>query len=120
MQYTNFILFGLALFGVLLHNLVKLNTLNKNNSGNINFGQYIKIERFAIMISVCVAIIAVIIKSEVKQLELAGNWLGLSFIAIGYMAQSILASVMGKADKFIQGQSEKPPYSAPGDKTVNQ
>jgi hypothetical protein len=120
MQYTNIILFALAIFGVFLHNLVKLNNINKRNSGNINLGQYIKIERFAIMISVCVALIAVMVKSEVKQLEVAGKWLGISFLAIGYMAQSILATVMGKAEKFIQSQDEpKPPYSAPNDSTVN-
>jgi len=101
MNYTPLVLTGLGLFGILLHNLVKLNEINKASQGNINLGKYWKLERFAILISVCVVVVSIIVRNEVKQFEQIGNWLGLAFVAIGYMAQSIVVSVMGKAQNFI-------------------
>lgn len=50
--------------------------------------------------------ISLIAKAEIKQLEMAGQWLGLSFVAIGYMAQSIVVAIMGKAQKFIDKDKE--------------
>lgn len=57
------------------------------------------------MISVSVIGIALLAKHEITQLENVGNWLGLSFVAIGYMAQSIVVAFMGKAEKFIEEKS---------------
>lgn len=101
MEYTTLMLAALGLFGILLHNLVKLNELNRKNEGNLNLGSYFKLEVFSILISICVVAISLIAKAEIKQLEMAGQWLGLSFVAIGYMAQSIVVAFMGKAQKFI-------------------
>jgi galactitol-specific phosphotransferase system IIC component len=53
-----------------------------------------------------VVIIALIVKTEIKQLEMAGQWLGLSFVAIGYMAQSIVVAIMGRAQNFIDKTKE--------------
>lgn len=98
-------LIALGLFGILIHNLVKLNELNQKSNGNLNFKQYLQLERFAIAISICVVVVAVMIRSEIKQLEFAGKWLGLGFVAIGYMAQSIVVSIMGKAQKVIDDKT---------------
>lgn len=101
MTYTALILFGLGLFGIVIHNLVKMNEINKQHDGNFNYQKYIALEKFSIALSVCVVIVAVIVRTEIRELEAVGNWLGLAFVAIGYMAQSIIVSVMGKAQKII-------------------
>lgn len=106
MNYTNLTLFGLGLLGILLHNLVELNKLNKKSNGGLKLKQYFKLEVFSIAISIVVIIVAMIIKAEIKQLEAVGKWLGLAFMAIGYMGQSLLVFVMGKANKVIDKQDE--------------
>ena len=45
-----------------------------------------------------------IAQHEITQLEQVGKWFGLAFVAIGYMAQSIVGSFMGKAESFIEDQ----------------
>ena len=102
MNYTNATLFAIGLLGILLHNLVELNKLNRASNGNLNIRQYIRIEAISIIISVIVIGVALIIKQEIKQLELAGKWLGLAFLSVGYMGQSLLIFVMGKANNVIE------------------
>lgn len=101
MNYTLLVLAALGLFGILLHNLVKLNDINRKNKGEINLANYFKIERFSIAISVCVVLVALMVRAEIKELQIAGKWLGLSFFAIGYMSQSLLVKFMGKAEKIV-------------------
>ena len=98
---TPLILGLLGGFGILLHNLVKLNEINRKYDGIVNMQKYWALERFSIAISVCVVIVCLIAREEVKQLEAVGNWLGLSFVAIGYSSQSILSKYIGKAEKLI-------------------
>ena len=106
MNYTNLVLMGLGLLGVLLHNLVKINDLNKNSQGNVNLAQYLKLERFSILISIIVVGCCVMVKGEIKQLEAASKFLGIGFVALGYMAQSVLVNIMGKASKVIGNDDE--------------
>lgn len=40
-------------------------------------------------------------RSEIKQLEFAGKWLGIGYVAIGFMAQSVVISFAGKSQKII-------------------
>lgn len=109
MNYTNLTLAVLGLLGVLLHNLVELNKLNRTTKDiKLTLTNYLKMELFSILISILVILVAVIVKHEIKQLEAAGKWLGLAFMTIGYMGQSLLIFVMGKANKIIDkdGESE--------------
>lgn len=101
MNYNDIYLIALGMLGVLLHNLVELNKLNKASVGNLSISKYLRLERFSIAISVIVVIVCVMIKHEITQLEAAGKWIGLAFISIGYMGQSLLIFVMGKASKAI-------------------
>lgn len=101
MNYTHITLFALGLLGILLHNLVELNKLNRASVGSLKIREYLRLERFSILISVIVVAVCLIIKTEITQLELAGKWLGLAFISVGYMGQSLLVFVMGKANKVI-------------------
>ena len=101
MNYTNIVLFALGLLGVLLHNLIELNKINRSRQGNISVTDYLKIERFTIYISIIVVGICILIKHEITQLEQVGKWLGIAFVAIGYMGQSLLIFTMGKAQNVI-------------------
>jgi cytochrome bd-type quinol oxidase subunit 2 len=106
MEYTKIVLFLLGLLGIVLHNLIKLDGINRQSEGNINLWKYWRMERFSIIISVIVVVVCLIARQEVKQLQQVGNWLGLAFVAIGYMAQSIVVSFMGKAQKIINDKSQ--------------
>ncbi len=100
------VLFLLGVLGVLLHNLVELNKLNKAQKGELKIKDYLKLEVFSIAISFVVVLCAVIASQEIKQLEQVGKWLGLAFVTIGYMGQSLLIFVMGKASKTIGNDQE--------------
>lgn len=102
MTYTNYVLLGLGLFGILIHNLIKIDSINRTTAGNFKFKQFMRLEWPSIFISVCVVIVCLIAKHEVKRLEAVGEWLGLSFVAIGYMAQSIVYKFLGKAEKKLK------------------
>ena len=106
MEYTKIVLFLLGLLGIVLHNLIKLDGINRQSEGNINLWKYWRMERFSIIISVIVVVVCLIARQEVKQLQQVVNWLGLAFVAIGYMAQSIVVSFMGKAQKIINDKSQ--------------
>ena len=97
MEYTTLTLFAIGVLGILLHNLVELNKLNRAANGNLNLRQYIKLEWISVIISVIVVVVAIMIKHEIKQLEAAGKWLGLAFLSVGYMGQSLVIFLMGNA-----------------------
>jgi hypothetical protein len=105
MNYTPLFLLLLGFFGVLMHNLVKMDELNRKQNGSFKLLQYLAIEKFSIALSMCVSAVAVLVSQEIKQLEQVSNWLGIAFIAIGYMAQSILVKFMGKAERIINDKS---------------
>lgn len=112
MNYTNFVLFMLGMLGILMHNFMKMDSINKQYEGGFKLIKYIAIERFSILLSICVVVCAIIVKSEVKKLDMVGEYIGIGFIAIGYMAQSILTKYMGKVDNHID---QKTKYKAPND-----
>ena len=101
MTYTTVVLALLGLLGIIIHNLINLNKINRENEGTVNLFKYWKLERFSLALSICVLIVFLIARIEVKQLEAVGKWLGLSFVAIGYMAQSIVIAFEGKTQKFL-------------------
>lgn len=84
---------------------MKMNSINKANNGEFNFLQYIKIERFSILLSVCVVAVGLLARNEIKELEQVGKWLGLSFVMLGYAAQSVVIYFNGKAQKVLNNQS---------------
>ena len=100
MIYTNLILFACGLGGILIHNLMKMDEINRKCEGEFKFGPYLKVERFSILISFFLVLLCLVVKTEIKALEVVGKWLGLSFVTIGYMAQSIVIKYAGKAEKL--------------------
>lgn len=104
MQYNDFILFGFGLGGVLIHNLTKINELNK--AGKFSASTYFGLEWASISISLIIVILCIAGKHEVAQLEQAGNWLGLAFTTIGYMGQSLFVKLMGKASKALGDKTD--------------
>lgn len=105
MTYTNLVLFALGVFGVLIHNLIKVDTINRQSEGNFNFKKFIGLEWPSIATSLSVVGVCLIAKHEVQQLEEVGNWLGLAFVTIGYTAQSIVYRYLGTAEKKIKGDA---------------
>ena len=104
MQYNDLILFGFGLGGVLFHNLSKINELKKKNT--FSASAYFGMEWPSICMSVIVVVLCIMGKHEVQQLEQAGRWLGFAFVAIGYMGQSMLVKLMGRASKILDAKSE--------------
>lgn len=100
-NYTQATLLAFGIAGILLHNLIKMDTLNKKEGVSFSFWKYLKMERFSILIALIIVAVAVVGSQEVRQLQLVGKWLGFGFLAIGYMGQSILIKYMGKASKAI-------------------
>lgn len=101
-NYNDFTLLILGVVGILLHNLIKMNELNKKADSKFTALAYIKTEIYSIIISFLMIIVCIIVKHEIKQLENAGKYLGLGFVCIGYMGQSLLIKFMGKAEKIIE------------------
>ena len=109
MNYNQLTLIGLGLFGVLMHCLVELHKQNKNTQGKAKLMDYLKLEVYSILISICMAVASSFVGNEIKLLleKIGYGWLiGLPFIAIGYMGQSLLIAVMGKASKAAGVESE--------------
>ena len=113
MNYTPFALFIIGLVGVLFHNLIELNKLNRAQKGNFSIRDYFKLEIFTILISILMAAVSAYLSADIKQLkvitesEYGGLMVGGAFIAIGYMGQSILVAAMGKANKFVNKENEE-------------
>lgn len=103
---TQLLLLAMGIIGILLHNFVKLDSINRANNGVIDFWKYLAIEKFSIIISILVVVGATIGSQEIKQLEFAGKWLALGFLAIGYLAQSILIKVMSKAQNYVDNTTK--------------
>lgn len=109
MEYNILALIGFGLGGVVLHNLVKMNKINRKQKGQINLSQYWNLERFSIIISVIVVILCAFASDEIKALHNAGKFLAIGFVTIGYTAQSILVSYMGRAeDKINKSDTDIP------------
>lgn len=106
MEYTNLMLFACGLGGILIHNLVKIGKINKANNGNFKFMPFFRLEWPSISLSLCVVIVCLIAKQEVRQLEQVSKYLALFFVFTGYAAQSLVYSVLGKAEKKLKDDAE--------------
>jgi len=98
-NYNDLTLLLFGVFGILIHNLIKIQELKKSNTFQPH--QYFGMEWPSIAISAIVVFAAILGKHEVKELEQAGKWLGLAYLTIGYMGQSILIKLFGRANKIL-------------------
>lgn len=98
MQYKDLALLLLGVAGILLHNLVKISQLKKDGK-EFNAGKYYGDEWPTMCISLIMVVVAIYCKHEIKELDVAGNYLGLGFVTLGYMGQSLLITFIGKAQK---------------------
>jgi len=69
MNYTPLVLLALNAFGILIHNLVKMDEINKKSVGNFKLTEYLKIEKFSIILSMCVGIVCVIVTQDHNQCQ---------------------------------------------------
>jgi hypothetical protein len=106
MTYTPLILFGLGLSGVLFHNLIKLNNINRKNKGIVNYKEYFALERFSIMISILFVGFLIVVKSEIAGVETINKWIGTAFGMAGYLAQSLIVSFTSSTETFIKNKVE--------------
>jgi hypothetical protein len=104
MTNTMFFLFCTGIIGMILHFLIKLDSLNRICDGEVNWKRFFLLERFSILISLFVVLAAVLLSQEIRQLELAGKWLGLGMLSIGYTSQSLLVKVMNKIQSYTNDQ----------------
>lgn len=98
-QLTNLSLGLLGCAGILLHCLRTIVQLKKTKTFKI--WEYFDAEWPSILISFIVVMIALVCKSEITALDAVGQYLGLGFVAIGYMGQSLLVATIGKAESKI-------------------
>lgn len=101
---TTLVLAGIA--GILCHNLIKMNNINRKAKGDFSFSKYFKIERFTILLSLIVVLFASFFSQEVTELSKAGKYLAMGMFSIGFMAQSLLVTWMGKAHKMIDSDEK--------------
>lgn len=107
MEYTNLLLFASGFGGILIHNLVKIGKINKATGGNFKFTPFIRLEWPSIALSLCVVIVCLIAKQEIKQLEQASKFLALFFVFTGYASQSLVYGILGKAEKKLRGDANQ-------------
>lgn len=110
MTYTPIILFVIGVAGILLHHLIKMDSINRANKGRINFPEYFALEKFTFLISlIVVGLGAFFLQHEMTQFEKVAKYLGFGFLTLGYFAQSILVKLMGRAQSYISKQDTDKP-----------
>ena len=92
MEYTNLLLFVCGVFGIAIHNLVKINQINRKENGNFKFLPFIRLEWPSISLSLCVVVVCLIAKQEIRQLEQVSNYLALFFVFTRYASRFHSAS----------------------------
>lgn len=102
MNYTVLNLMLCGLFGILVHTLMKINSINKKTKGNFKYQYFFKVEWASILISISIVTVALIARSEIKELSEIGNYLMLGFFCIGLASQSIAYYLSNKLEKRIE------------------
>jgi len=105
-------LFLMGFAGVVLHLLMKMDDVNKQSPGKINFKSFLVMEWIPTLISIIVVSVLIPFSQKIATIQQIGDWAGLAYIAIGYMGQSILYKFMKKADKLtdtLSGSADDTP-----------
>lgn len=98
-QFTNLSLLALGCAGILLHSLRTIIQLKKTKTFKV--WEYFDAEWPSLLISFLIVIICIVCKTEITALDAVSDKLGLGFVAIGYMGQSLLVATIGKAETKI-------------------
>ncbi len=106
MTYSDPFLFLCGILGILLHCLMKIIQLKKKN--NFDGKKYLSDAWPEALFSLVFLILCVMLKNEIRQLKQADGYLGVGFAFGGYMAQSILVTVLGKANGIIGIKDDEP------------
>ena len=101
-MYSFFGLLGLALSGILLHNVIDIYNINKDPAkGNFSLKSYWKTEWATILISLMISILACFLRAELAKVPYVKDYVGFAYVAIGYLGQVFFIALMGKAKKVI-------------------
>jgi hypothetical protein len=105
---TILLLFASGMLGILTHNFMKIEKINRATNGAFNPAIFFRLEWPSIAISFCVLFACLIGREEIKELQFVGNWLALGFFGIGLAAQSIAYNFKSKSDGHIKSLTSTP------------
>lgn len=100
-MWTILMLLCAGLFGILTHNLIKIDKILRATGGEFQPKQFFKLEWASIGISICVVVVSLMARTAIEELEAVGKWLAVGFFAIGLASQSVAYALKGRAEKFI-------------------
>lgn len=106
------VLIGAGLLGVLIHCLIKLDSLRKDaKAANVSFNwvkNYWDVDAFAILLSVAVSLLWHLVYPEVAAYypKLQG-FITVSYATMGALGSYIIQLVLGRAKKFIRNIVDK-------------
>ena len=101
-MYTFLTLLGLVLSGILLNNVINMYNINRNpKKGNFSLKTYMATEWLTILISVMIGTLACFLRKEIITIPYIKDYIGITYVTIGYLGQYLLIAFMGKAKKTI-------------------
>lgn len=92
--------------GIMVHTLMKINTINRRKKGKIKLKKFFAVEWPSIWISVSFLIVAIIAREEIKQLKLIGNALLLGFFCIGLAGQCIAYYLSNRIQRGLEKKEQ--------------
>jgi hypothetical protein len=90
-----------GLLGILTHNLMKIDSLNRKANGDFKFKPFLRLEWPSLSISVIVVILCTVGQVVIPKLQAVGLPLIFGFYTIGLAAQSLAYYFKGRAEKAI-------------------
>lgn len=102
----SFILALAMILGILTHNFMKIDKLNRANPGQFNLKTYMQLEWASMCISACVMCAALIGQALDKDLNLAGWKLALGSYCIGLASQSVAYFLKNRTETEIKKAAE--------------
>lgn len=109
----------LGFAGILLHILIKINTINRQMLGGFKYRDFLRLEWPSIMISIVTVLVAVFLRREIEQSEYATKYMGAVFFAVGILAQLIVYKFIGRAQSIIDSKKEDDKENSDNTKTDN-
>lgn len=91
-----------GLLGILVHNFMKIDALNRANPDKFNLLSFWKVEWASIALSVCFLIAMLIARTQIQELERVGKWLSVGFFCIGLCAQSIAYYLKNRTESEVK------------------
>ena len=106
---TTLTLFILGMLGQIVQLLLKMDSLKKQAPDKFKAGQFFALEAYTIIASVIIIFVASVSHEEWAKDSQLNGWVMVGMFCDGYMAQSVLTKVIGRAKKILDNiDSDKP------------